>query len=465
MDGTAAFLQGQGCKAGDRVALLFRNSPQYVAAYYGALVAGCVVVPLNPHERQAVLANQLQHCRARFLIGDASHAEWGSLIVRACRDGVASIAIEAVDDPGALSGYLQQVGDAVARTPSLSRDSLATIIYTSGTTGRPKGVMLSHGNLAANTASIVRYLGLQAVDRGVAVLPFQFSYGNSVLHTHLAVGAELLVEDSFAYPHAVLQRMVDEGVTGFSGVPSTFALLLARCRLRDFDLRCLRYVTQAGGPMRQATIRELRTQLPAVRLFIMYGQTEATARLSYLPPERLDDKPGSVGIAIPDVDIAVMRSDGTQANAGEAGEIVARGPNVMQGYLDDAVATRETLRGGWLHTGDIGYLDDDGMLFVTGRATEMIKVGAFRISPQEVEEVIGAMPGVAEVGVTAVPDDIQGQAIKAVVVLRPGERLDIRSIKAQCRRQLATYKVPKIVEFSAALPYTATGKLQRLRLG
>jgi acyl-CoA synthetase (AMP-forming)/AMP-acid ligase II len=150
---------------------------------------------------------------------------------------------------------------------------------------------------------------------------------------------------------------------------------------------------------------------------------------------------------------------------GEAGEIVARGPNVMQGYLDDDQATRETLRDGWLHTGDIGYLDDDGMLFVTGRATEMIKVGAFRISPQEVEEVIGAMPGVAEVGVTAVPDEIQGQAVKAVVVLQPGEKLDVRSIKAQCRRQLATYKVPKIVEFSAALPYTATGKLQRLRLG
>jgi acyl-CoA synthetase (AMP-forming)/AMP-acid ligase II len=297
------------------------------------------------------------------------------------------------------------------------------------------------------------------------VLPFQFSYGNSVLHTHLSVGAELLVEESLTYPHAVLQRMVDEKVTGFSGVPSTFVLLLSRCRLRDFDLSALRYVTQAGGPMRQSTIRELRDQLPAARLFIMYGQTEATARLSYLPPERLDDKLGSVGVAIPGVELAVRHSDGTPAMPGEAGEIVARGPNVMQGYLDDELATRETLRGGWLHTGDIGYLDDDGMLFVTGRATEMIKVGAFRISPQEVEEVIGAMPGVAEVGVTAIPDEMQGQAVKAVVVLQPGENLDVRSIKAQCRKQLATYKVPKIVEFSAALPYTATGKLQRLRLG
>jgi acyl-CoA synthetase (AMP-forming)/AMP-acid ligase II len=466
MEATAAFLQRQGGSPGDRVALLFRNSPQYVAAYYGALLAGFVVVPLNPHERQAVLAHQLEHCRARFLIGDIAHAEWGKCVELARRDGVAAIAVEVVDDAGALPRYLHQVGDeAFAAEASVCPDGLATVIYTSGTTGRPKGVMLSHGNLAANTTSIIRYLGLQADDRGIAVLPFQFSYGNSVLHTHLAVGAELLIEDSFAYPHSVLQRMADAGVTGFAGVPSTFALMLARCRLHDFNLGELRYLTQAGGPMRQSTIRQLRAQLPEARLFVMYGQTEATARLSYLPPENLDEKPGSVGIAIPDVTLAILRSDGSRANPNETGEIVARGPNVMQGYLDDTMSTREALRDGWLHTGDLGYLDDDGMLYVTGRATEMIKVGAFRVSPQEVEEVIAAMPGVAEVGVTAVPDEILGQAIKAVVVLRPGQNLDVRGVKAQCRRNLAMYKVPKLIEFAAALPYTATGKLQRLRLG
>ena len=466
MDATAAFLQGQKCSPGDRVALLFRNSPHYVAAYYGALLAGCVVVPLNPHEREGVLARQLEHCRARFLIGDTVHEEWIALAGLVNRNGVESIGVETDDDSGALSRFLRQMDDkSMAVEAVLSGEDLATIIYTSGTTGHPKGVMLSHGNLMANTTSIISYLELQEGDRGIAVLPFQFSYGNSVLHTHLAVGAELLIEDSIAYPHAVLQRMADEKVTGFSGVPSTFALLLARCRLSDFNLGALRYVTQAGGPMPRANISRLRAQLPAARVFVMYGQTEATARLSYLPPERLDAKSGSVGIAIPGVELAVQRPDGVRANPSEIGEIVARGPNVMQGYLDDVEGSRAALRDGWLHTGDLGYFDDEGFLFVTGRAIEMIKVGAFRVSPQEVEEVIAAMPGVAEVGVTAVPDDLLGQAIKAVVVPRPGERLDGRSVKARCRKYLATYKVPKLVEFAAALPYTATGKLQRRHLG
>jgi acyl-CoA synthetase (AMP-forming)/AMP-acid ligase II len=466
MDATAAFLQRRGSVPGDRVALLFRNSPQYVSAYYGALLSGCVVVPLNPHESKSVLAHQLAHCGARFLIGDPGHVEWGGLSAVSRRPGIDSIDVAADDEADALPRYLRRMGgEAVADEIPLCPDSLATVIYTSGTTGRPKGVMLSHRNLVANTASIISYLGLKSQDRGIAVLPFQFSYGNSVLHTHLAVGAELLIEYSFAFPHAVLRRMAEAKVTGFSGVPSTFSILLARCCLDEFDLTALRYITQAGGPMRRATIRQLRAKLPGTRLFVMYGQTEATARLSYLPPEMVDEKPGSVGIAIPDVELAVLRPDGSRAGPNETGEIVARGPNVMQGYLDDVASSRETLRGGWLHTGDMGYLDEDGLLFVTGRATEMIKVGAFRVSPQEVEEVIATMPGVAEVGVTAVPDEILGQAIKAVIVMRPGERLDVRRVRAQCRRNLAMYKVPKLVEFAAALPYTATGKLQRLRLG
>ncbi len=462
---TAAFLQGLGCGKGDHVALLFRNSPHYVAAYYGALAAGCVTVPLNPHEHAQVLARQMEHCQARTLLGDPAHPEWVAISELAQGSGVESVEIPAEDDAGTLNRYLKQMGGAAATDQAAcDAEATATIIYTSGTTGRPKGVMLSHRNLAANTAAISEYLGLRADDRGIAVLPFQFSYGNSVLHTHLSVGAELLLEDSIAYPHAVLQRMADGGVTGFSGVPSTFALLLTRCDLSAFDLRRLRYLTQAGGPMPKANILRLRAQLPGARLFVMYGQTEAAARLSYLPPERLDDKLGSVGMAIPGVELAVLRPDGKPANPNEVGEIAARGPNVMQGYLKDADGTRETLRGGWLHTGDLGHFDDDGFLYIDGRAVEMIKVGAFRVSPQEVEEAIAALPGVAEVGVTGVPDELLGQAIKAVLVLREGVKLDARAVKAHCRQQLAMYKVPKIVEFSSALPYTATGKVRRLGL-
>ncbi|MBX3703174.1 MAG: acyl--CoA ligase [Steroidobacteraceae bacterium] len=462
---TAAFLQTHDVAQGERVALLFRNSPHYVAAYYGALAAGCVTVPLNPHEHAQVLARQMEHSQARLLLGDPAHPEWSAIAELASAAGAEAIEVPSEDDAGTHARYLKQMGGpAAAGGAGPAPDALATIIYTSGTTGRPKGVMLSHRNLAANTAAIVEYLGLTPEDRGIAVLPFQFSYGNSVLHMHLSIGAELLLEDSIAYPHAVLQRMADEGVTGFSGVPSTFALLLSRCELPAFDLRKLRYLTQAGGPMPKANIQRLRAQLPGARLFVMYGQTEAAARLSYLPPERLEDKLGSVGIAIPGVELMVQRADGTPANPNEVGEIIARGPNVMQGYLNDVPATREALRDGWLHTGDLGHCDDDGFFYIDGRAVEMIKVGAFRVSPQEVEEVIAAISGVQEVGVTAVPDELLGQAIKAVIVLKNGAHLDVRAVKAHCRQHLAMYKVPKLVEFAATLPYTATGKVRRLGL-
>lgn len=463
---TAAFLRANGCQPGDRVALLFRNVPQYVAAYYGALVAGCVAVPLNPHEHAIVLARHLRHCRARQLIGDPAHPEWNALADIAPTEQLSLVEIPCEDYAGARADYLRLL--AAPPMPAAAAPdpwAPASIIYTSGTTGQPKGVVLSHLNLAANTLAINQYLRITAADRGMAVLPFQFSYGNSVLHTHLAAGAELLLEDSMAYPHAVLQRMAEAGVTGFSGVPSTYALLLSRCELREFDLRALRYVTQAGGPMPRASVARLREALPHARFFAMYGQTEATARLSYLPPERQDDKPGSVGVAVPGVRLAVVRPDGTTAASGEMGEICARGPNVMLGYLDDDAATRAVLRDGWLHTGDLGHWDEDGFLYIDGRAVEMIKVGAFRVSPQEVEEAIASLAGVAEVAVGAVPDELLGQAIRAVIVPREGATLDARAVKAHCRQQLAMYKIPKQIEFAQALPYTATGKVQRLRLG
>jgi len=466
---SAGFLERLGVLPGDRVGLLFRNCPQYVALYYGILAMGAVAVPLNPHERANVLARQLEHCAARAVLGDKSHQEWDSIAEQAAAAGSQVKGFTIEGDAAALAAFQDQLGamtgDAAgfaARRPD--GDALASLIYTSGTTGRPKGVMLSHRNLAANTESIVDYLELGPQDRGLVVLPFHFSYGNSVLHTHLAAGAELLLEDSLAYPHLILQRMQEAGITGFSGVPSTFALLLSRCKLADYDLSRLRYLTQAGGPMPRANMSRLREQLPQVRLFIMYGQTEASARLSYLPPDRLEDKLGSVGIAIPGVELAVRRANGSAAERDEIGEIAARGPNVMMGYWRDEAASRLVLQNGWLRTGDLGHFDADGFLYIDGRAVEMIKVGAFRISPQEIEEVIAAIPGVEEVGVTSIPDEMLGQAVKAVVVARTGAKLTARAIKAHCRRELAAYKVPKEVEFAETLPHTATGKVQRLRL-
>lgn len=460
----------RGLPPGTRVALLFRNSPQYVAAYYGALAAACVAVPLNVQERAAVLTKQIVHSGAKLALVDIDHHEWQRLddsLKDTLTEVVGLRLQEGADSLAALESGLEETG-ALSRSDGAGRGrvgvhDLASIIYTSGTTSAAKGVMLSQRNLYANAQAIIASLGLTEHDHSLCVLPFHFSYGNSVLHSHLLCGARLTLEDNIAFPQLVLQRLQDERVSGFAGVPSTFALLIGRHRLQDFDLAHLRYVTQAGGPMPRPLLAKLREQLPNIRVFLMYGQTEATARLTCLPPSDLDRKPGSVGLPVDGVEIAIRGGSGSMPR-GTVGEIFVRGPSVMLGYWNDRAATAEVLRDGWLRTRDLGYLDDEGFLYVVGRATDMIKVGAFRVSPQEVEEVIAALEGVAEAAVVGVPDEVLGQAIKAVVVPQRGANVTALTLKAHCRQNLAAYKVPKEIEFAASLPRTASGKVQRFKL-
>jgi acyl-CoA synthetase (AMP-forming)/AMP-acid ligase II len=461
-------LRARGIRRGDRVALLLDNSPEYAIAYYGILKCGAIAIGLNTALRSPDLIRTLQHCEASMLVASASHAELAPI--------AASDAVRAILQVGKRESPLQ-ASAAVADWDECIRESDATdfrldaqsseaaaIIYTSGTTGAPKGVTLSHSNLVANTNGIVQYLTLTEADSIVNVLPFFYSYGNSVLHTHLSVGGCLVLENSLAYPHLVVEKLAIEAASGFAGVPSTFALLLQRVKLEGYDLSKLRYVTQAGGAMRPELMRRWREALPASKLFVMYGQTEATARLTYLPPERLEDKLGSVGIAIPGVEIRVRSEEGFEVGPNVGGEIWVRGANTMLGYWRDAAGTAAVLQNGWLKTGDMGYLDVDGFLWLNGRRSDMIKAGAHRIHPQEIEETIAQLAGVAEVAVIGVDDEILGQAIKAVIVAASGTELSAMQVQAHCKRHLPTYKIPKTVVMTAALPKTASGKVRRAEL-
>jgi long-chain acyl-CoA synthetase len=461
----AAFLRSR-IQPGDRVALLLENSIEYVSAYYGTLAAGGVVVALNQAARQRDLSNWIAHAQARLLIGDPRHAEWKQ-VVQACAPEVDIVQLGDAPAPELASRVIAwsvAVFDEVSEPVTGDPDSPAAIIYTSGTTGRPKGVVLSQRNLAANVRSIQQYLALTENDSILNVLPFYYSYGNSVLHTHLAAGARILLENTLAYPHRTLERMVRERVTGFSGVPSTYALLMNRVALEDYDLSALRYMTQAGGAMPAASVARLTQRLPRVRFFVMYGQTEASARLSYLPPESLEAKLGSAGRAIPGVTLEIRGEDGQALPRGTVGEIWARGDNVMLGYWRDPETTATVLRDGWLRTGDLAHMDQDGYLFIEGRRSDMIKSGAHRINPKDIEEVIAEIGGVAEVVVIGVDDEILGQVIKAIVIPAPGKALDAMAIKAHCRDRLAVYKIPKQIEFAAELPKTASGKIKRFEL-
>jgi long-chain acyl-CoA synthetase len=340
---------------------------------------------------------------------------------------------------------------------------LAMILYTSGTTGKPKGVMLSHANLSANANSIIRYLKLKPSDRMMVILPFYYSYGTSLLTTHVRVGATLVIDNRFLYPNVVLDTMEKEKVTGLAGVPSHFAILLRKSALRKYKLSKLRYVTQAGSALTSEMIKEFISIFPKIKFYVMYGQTEATARLTYLAPKFLNKKIGSIGKAIPGVKIDILGDDGKKLGIGQIGEIVARGPNVMLGYWNSPAETKAALRKEGLYTGDLARLDNDGFLYLVSRKKEMIKSGANRISPFEIEEVVCQMPGVLECAAVGIKDEILGEAIKLCVV-KNGMDLTETNLLRFCQQNLSGYKVPRIIEFMSSLPKTSTGKIKRQEL-
>jgi len=459
------------------------NSPDYVISYFGVLKAGGVVVPLGERVSRRGVDTVLKDCvPSTVIIRDDLYPPLAEVI-----NGVSSIrTIILTGNPGAkhdsglessatgarrsgrtirrIEDLLQTARTGAIHWPEVRADCLAMILYTSGTTGSPKGVMLTHRNLVSNALSIVEYLGLGEEERMMVVLPFHYSYGNSLLTTHVMVGGCLVLENSFAYPNKVLERMVEEKVTGFAGVPSTFAILLARSNLRSMSFPHLRYVTQAGGPMSPRHVAELRAVLPHTQIFIMYGQTEASARLSYLHPADLERKPGSVGKAIPGVRLTIRKEDGSVAAPGEVGEIVAQGPNVMVGYWRRPDETRAVLQEDGLHTGDLARMDEEGYLYIVGRQSDIIKSGAHRISAKEIEDVIAELPGVQEVAVVGEYDEILGEAIKACVVLKPSMTCSKQEVQLHCKAMLPSYKVPRKVVFYEELPKTPTGKIRKNEL-
>lgn len=460
----ANLLLSLGMQKGDRAAMLMANSADYIGIFYGIWTAGGVTVSLNTQAKARDIINWTSHSASKWLFIDSTHPELATIRSTLKTDTKLILVSGSSAYEDCISWSQVCNADETATLITLSENDIASIIYTSGTSGKPKGVTLSHGNLSSNVDSILAYLELDKDDSIVNVLPFYYSYGNSVLHTHISVGAKLVLENSLLYPHAVIEKIIEEGASGFSGVPSTFSLLLGRVKLEDYDLSCLRYITQAGGPMSPTTTDKLRAVLPDAKIFIMYGQTEASARLTYLPHNQLETKRGSVGIAIPGVEISIMDDSGQQVASGDMGEICARGPNIMLGYWKDIEKTDSVLKNGWLHTGDLGHYDKEGYIYIDGRSSDMIKTGGNRISPKEVEEVIQEIPGVQEVAVIGVADKLLGESIMAFIVPDPNIELTTREIQLYCKQNLALYKVPKAIKLMDDLPKTASGKIQRFKL-
>jgi len=468
----ARLLLDGGLKRGDRLGLLQPNSIGYVASYYGALKAGAVVVPLHAATDARALRRLLGDCEATGLIaaaGALERIEKASEELPLLRLVVLPRAeAEAIRLPAHIRRLPREragelPGDSAPAVTGIDLDR-EMIIYTSGSTGRPRGAVLSHLNIVANTRSILQYLELTAEDRVLQLLPFPYVYGKSLLNTHVAVGGALVIHDSLVFPDTALDAMEREGVTGLSGVPSTFAMLLNRSSLARRRIPSLRYVTQAGGGMPRPHLARLIEALPGVRIFVMYGATEAGARLCWLEPEMLGRKLGSIGRAIPNVEIVIRRDDGSEAGAGETGEIVARGSNIMEGYWGDRDATEEVLDQHGFHTGDLGYRDEDGYLWVVGRKREMIKSGAHRVSPREIEEVLLEHPDIEEAAVIGLPDEYLGETIEAYVTVRPSSSPQPEEIRTFCQDRLVAHKMPHHVHVCPALPRNMSGKLDKRAL-
>lgn len=459
----AAYLLKLGIPPGERVLLVAENSIFWVSCYLGILQARCVVVPIATNTSLTDFQYILSTTDAAVVCAQASAAvTYASAL--ADKHVMTDRALPPILSVASQRLFEARSADVLSEKPYLpaGANDLAALVFTSGTTGRPRGVMVSHGNIIANTESIITYLSLTDGDRIMAVLPFHYCYGASLLHTHLRIGGEVVIENRFMYPEVVLQRLIEARCTGFAGVPSHFQILLRNSTLRKKHFPDLRYVQQAGGHLAPTFVRELRHALPSTSIFIMYGQTEATARLSFVPPDRLEEKLGSIGRGMPGVTLRVLNEAGQDVKPGEVGEVVAQGGNVTMGYWKAPEETATCFRGGMLYTGDLATVDDEGYIYVVDRAKDFVKCRGEKVSCRQLEETILECEELLEAAVIGVPDPILGEAVKAFIVPRAKDVTGLEErVAAFCKSRLPAHHLPKTLVVVQGLPKNSSGKIMK----
>lgn len=465
-----ALAQRAEFRKGERCVLFADNRLETAVGIFGTLRAGGVFSVINPTTKADKLAFVLNNCEASVLVTQASLRA----VALAAAASVPSLRCVVIMD-GAEDddmGWHRFMGvDSRRRPPDPAGIDidLAMLVYTSGSTGQPKGVMMTHRNMVFAATSITSYLEMRSEDVVLSVLPLSFDYGLYQLLMCVMVGATLVLEKSFAFPQKVLPLLASEGVSVFPLVPTMAALLL---QLRSFDpawAASVRTITNTAAALPPAHILKLQTLFPTARIFSMYGMTESK-RCTWLPPQHLATRPDSVGIAIPGTEVWVADEAGQPLPANQVGELVVRGGHVMQGYWRNDEATAKALRPGrypWervLHTGDLFRMDEQGYCYFIGRKDDIIKSRGEKVSPREVENVLHALPGIVEAVVVGVPDEIQGQALKAIIVPAADAKLEANAVISHCISRLEDFMVPRLIEFRESLPKSANGKIQRALL-
>jgi acyl-CoA ligase (AMP-forming) (exosortase A-associated) len=464
----------------ERVGVYLPKQPEAVVAFFSATWAGAVFVPINPLLKPEQVSHILQDCSVRVLVTSASRVSALGDVLMHCRDLHTVILVDEPEAGAAMAPDLQCLrwrdlaGADRHQTPHRVIDTdMAAILYTSGSTGRPKGVVLSHRNMVAGARSVATYLENRSTDCILAVLPFSFDYGFSQLSTAFSVGASVVLMD-YLLPRDVMRAVEREQITGLAAVPPLW-VQLAQLEWPAGAAEHLRYITNSGGAMPKSTLDRLRASLPSTSVYLMYGLTEAF-RSTYLPPDQVDYRPESMGKAIPNAEILVVRDDGSLCGPGEPGELVHRGALVSLGYWNDPERTAQRFRpvpnqqpglvlpelAVW--SGDTVKMDDEGYLYFVGRKDDMIKTSGYRVSPTEIEEIVYGTGLVAEVAAVGVAHLVLGQAIViATVPTALGER-DSNRLLETCKQHLPAFMVPAQVAWYEELPRNPNGKIDRKRL-
>lgn len=473
-------LLGLGLARAERVAIYLEKRFEAVVGMFGTAAAGGVYVPINPLLKAEQVAYILQDCNVRTLLTSAERFAVLRDSLQHCHDLKSVVVIGLKADTPALPGIqLIDFADFMAATQEKSAHrvidgDMAAILYTSGSTGKPKGVVLSHRNIVAGAVSVADYLDIKSNDKLLAVLPLSFDYGMNQLTSAFLQGAAAVLMN-YLLPRDIITTVEREKITGLAAVPPLW-VQLAQLEWPTHITKHLRYITNSGGHMPAATLTSLRQALPQTKPFLMYGLTEAF-RSTYLPPEQVDQRPDSIGQAIPNAEIMVLREDGSQCAANEPGELVHRGVHVSLGYWNDPAKTAERFKpipaqqqglvmpetAVW--SGDTVRQDEEGYLYFISRRDEMIKTSGYRVSPTEVEEVIYATDLVGECAAFGVPHPQLGQAIVIVATAKSDLLLVAETLLNACRKQLPAFMIPHHVDTRVgSLPRNPNGKIDRKQL-
>ena len=466
-----------GVTQGERVAIYLPKVPETVFSIFGAALAGAVFVPINPLLKPQQVAYILKDCNVRALVTSQDRLKLLSDCLADCHDlrSVIVTGKKPLDDQTTVHVKPWRDEPVVPplnfKTTRIDKD-IAAILYTSGSTGNPKGVVLSHHNLIAGAKSVSSYLENTAADRLLAVMPFSFDYGLSQLTTAFHVGASVVLMD-YLLPRDVIRAVEKYQITGLAAVPPLWTQL-ADLEWPMATVHSLRYLTNTGGAMPITTTKKLTAALPDTKIFLMYGLTEAF-RSTYLPPEQVHIRPDSMGKAIPNAEVLVLREDGSECAPGEPGELVHRGALVSMGYWNDPVKTAERFKPipGYnpevpltdyaVWSGDQVKKDEEGYLYFISRKDEMIKTSGYRVSPTEIEEVLYASQLVSEVAALGIQHPVLGQAIVLIAVTSTPDAQSI--ILKHCQKELPNFMLPKQIILVDKLPRNPNGKIDRKQLG